>query len=651
MKSLLRLLTYIVTGMLVIMAGTSICHAQLAPGNSVPIFSLKDIEGKIYDLSAMKDKPMVIVYFFDVESRPSQEGLLDIDQLAKKYKDSELVVWGITRSSRGKVVDFIAQTKPIFPILLDDAGVSDKYQAQLILPTICIVGPELRLLDFFQGGGKTTSVMLVRLAERKLQQKQTRIAQAISDEVIKKNPDNSEAKMVKGYAYLKDGELAQAENTFSDLAGKKDDDEMLGKEGLVAVYAAQGQTEKALNLAQEVEQKAPERSYVHVVKGDLLYNQNKKQQAQAEYQQATQKGSAQSYQKALAYNKLGRLYASLEDYEKSRDLYDQAVAIDPYYVEAMANKGVTYEKQGNWDKALAVYQESSNIDKTDMFSAVLAKRAQEMLELQTNAQSKERIDKLVGDLAKRYRSKKKIFTIKKEDSWTSQPMVLTFIDFQETGGLTERDGYTTVLTTQLAEQLNQSGRVQVVERVVLDRLLEELNLGSSDLADQNTALRLGRVLAAKIIGTGSVYHISDGTLLSLRLIDTETTGIAKVINRQIKQGAPLKTELHKLNREILTSVILGYPLKAYVVDVAADKIMINIGSNQGVVAGTKFDVIEEQEPVKYKGKILQKAPETVAQIEVESVEPDLSYCRIIGQTKPVARDDKIVEKIEQEIKG
>ncbi len=101
--------------------------------------------------------------------------------------------------------------------------------------------------------------------------------------------------------------------------------------------------------------------------------------------------------------------------------------------------------------------------------------------------------------------------------------MLSFVDFEEKGGLNERDGMSMVLTSQLGEQLNQSGRVQVVERALMDRLLEELNLGSSELANPETALKIGRILASKIVATGSLLHLADQSLLSLRLIDTETT--------------------------------------------------------------------------------------------------------------------------------
>ena len=79
-----------------------------------------------------------------------------LDALAKKYKESDLVVWGITRSGKGKISQFVSANKLGFPVLVDSGKVSDIYSARLILPTVCILGPDLELLDYFQGGGKTT---------------------------------------------------------------------------------------------------------------------------------------------------------------------------------------------------------------------------------------------------------------------------------------------------------------------------------------------------------------------------------------------------------------------------------------------------------------------------------------------------------------
>ncbi|HDP24515.1 MAG TPA: tetratricopeptide repeat protein [Deltaproteobacteria bacterium] len=640
-----RQIRYTLAALLVFMLLGTHGLAGTKVGEAVPGFTLKDLQGTVYDLSALKDRPMVILYFFDAASRPSQEFMLTMDSLTRKYQQADLMVWAITRSPKDAVAKFTKEAGSSFPILLDDKGISDLYDARLILPTTCIVGPGLTLLDSFQGGGKTTNVMLVRLAERTLQRNETHLAKAITGEVIKKDPADTSARMIAGYASLKGGDVDEAQKTFTALSNETGPAEVLGKEGLASVHAVKGEPDKALQLAAEVEQKAPDRGYVNVVKGDILYSRNDKAQAEAEYTKAVQKQAAEDFQKATANNKLGRLYASVGQYDTSRGLYDQAVKLDPYYVEAMTNKGLTYEKQGDWGKALDLYRQGQSVSRDDVFALALAKRATEMMAIQGDAQRKERMDRLIKDLAERYRTQKKL-AAKDEDIWTSRPMVLSFVDFQESGTLSERDGFSTVITSQLADQLNASGRVKVVERVLIERLLEELNLGSSDLADPETALRLGRVLAAKIMGTGSLIHVPGATMMSLRLIDTETSAIPKVFTSELAQATSLKKELADLNRDILATIMQKYPLQAYIVNVSDTQVMINLGTNQGVVLGTTFEVIEEQGVIEYKGRKLQAAPKTVAKLEVTSVEPDLAYCRIVEQARQVKRDDKVVEKID-----
>jgi tetratricopeptide (TPR) repeat protein len=622
---------------------TSAC-AQLAVGQKAPAFNLTGINNKAYDLAQLKDQPMSILFFFDVDSKPSQEGLINLDRLAKQYADANMQAWGITRSPSDKSSGFAAYHQLLIPILMDRSDVSDRYHARLVLPTVCILGPDQKILDFLQGGGTSTQIMLVRLAERNLQRKKFAVAKAMSQEAAKKDSGNVQAKMVNGYASLKEGNLPEAKAAFQEMTIAPGQSQILGKEGLASVYASEGQVDKALELAQEVEHQAPKRGYVHVIKGNIFYTKGQKAEAEAEYRKAADKNAA-SFQKAEALNRLGRLQASTGKLRAARELYDMAVDIDPYYIEATSNKGTTFEKEGRWDQALEAYRQVLSVDKQDTFAAVLARQAQERLALQQDAERKKRLDSLVKELAERFHSQQKSLD-KSEDTWTSRPMVLTFVDFQEKGGLTERDGFASALTAHLAEQLNASGRLQVVERVLVERLLEELNLGSSQLADPNTALQLGRVLAAKVIGTGSILYLPTSSMVNLRLIDTETSAIAKVFTRQINAASPLEKELFQLNHDILKTVIQTYPLQGYVARVTDGKALINLGSKQGVVLGAAFEALQEQEPLTYKGKTLKSAPKVMAQLKVVQVEPDLCFAEVVSQETPVRQDDKVREKIE-----
>ncbi len=623
-------------------AGTA--SGTIGTGLEAPALLLKDTAGRSYELSGSKRSPMTILYFFDADSRPSLEGLLTLNQVAKRSKPGGLTVWAITTSTKEKASGFARKAGVTFPVLIDEGGrVSDAYRARQVLPSVCVVGPAGKVMDSFQGGGKATEAMLVRIAERSLQRKETALAAAIGEEVLKKDPGNAKARAVKGYAALRRKNLKEAESVFGALARQGGEAEVLGKEGLATVYAKGKQPEKALALAREVEGKAPGRGYVNVVKGDILYAQNRKKEAEAEYVKASSRPEGETYQQALRYNQLGRLYSSSARYGKAREVYDKAVEIDPYYIEGTTNKGVALEKEGKWDQALASYRSALAVSPGDAFTAALVRRAEEMVALSKDAGRKERMDRLVKELVDRFRTQKGEAG-KKEDEWSSGPTVLTFVDFEEKGGLAERDGFSSVLVTRLSENLNASGRVKIVERALVERVLEELNLGSSKLADPDTALRLGKLFAARLIGTGSLLHLPEGSVLSLRVVDTETSAIVQTAIRTLDAGGSVDDELFRINRELLKTVMEKYPLRGFVAKVDGESVLLNLGAKQGVVKGTRFDVLEEGEGIVYKGKKLAAAPKAVAQMEVLSVEPEFSRARVTRKDRPLKQDDKVQER-------
>lgn len=623
-------------------AGTA--FGTVGPGLAAPALSLNDTAGKSYDLSSSKHRPMTILYFFDADSRPSLEGLLTLNQVAKGSKAGDLAVWAITTSAKEKASGFARKAGVTFPVLIDvDGKVSEAYRARQVLPSVCVVGPAGKVLDSFQGGGKGTEAMLVRIAERFLQRKEPALARAIGEEVLKKNPGNAKARAVKGYAAIRQKNLKEAESVFAGLAKQGGEAEVLGKEGLATVYAKGKQPDKAFALAKEVEEKAPGRGYVNVVKGDILYAQNRKKEAEAEYAKASSRAEGEPYQQALRYNQLGRIYSGSNQPGKARELFDKAVEIDPYFIEGTTNKGVSLEKEGKWDQALASYRSALAVNPADAFAAALARRAEEMVALSKDSGRKDRMDRLVKELADRFRAQK-IDPGKKEDGWSSGPTVLTFVDFQEKGGLAERDGFSSVLLTRLSENLTASGRVKVVERALVERVLEELNLGSSKLADPDTALRLGKLFAARLIGTGSLLHLPEGSVLSLRVVDTETSGIVQTAIRTLDPGGSVDDELFRINREMLRMVMEKYPLRGFVAGVEGDEVLLNLGAKQGVVKGTRFDVLEEGEGITYKGKRLAAAPKAVAQMEILSVEPEFSRAKVTRKDRSLKLDDKVQER-------
>ena len=78
------------------------------------------------------------------------------------------------------------------------------------------------------------------------------------------------------------------------------------------------------------------------------------------------------------------------------------------------------------------------------------------------------------------------------------------------------------LTTSLATQ--GKGRVQVVSRQVLDRILSEASFQMSDLADKETQIQIGQQLGADLILTGFIDPVADYYKLNTQVVEV-TTGV------------------------------------------------------------------------------------------------------------------------------
>ena len=76
---------------LVLASAPSISATSPLVGKAAPGFALKDRQGQLYALQPARDKPLLVLWFFAADSRPSQEGFLTLDRLAKRFPAGALV--------------------------------------------------------------------------------------------------------------------------------------------------------------------------------------------------------------------------------------------------------------------------------------------------------------------------------------------------------------------------------------------------------------------------------------------------------------------------------------------------------------------------------------------------------------------------------
>lgn len=93
-----------------------------------------------------------------------------------------------------------------------------------------------------------------------------------------------------------------------------------------------------------------------------------------------------------------------------------------------------------------------------------------------------------------------------------------------------------MLADRIIETIRQKGEYQVVERQRLIAILQELNLGSSALADEDTRLRIGRMSGARQMIFGGYQTAGDAMRIDLRLVEVETGKVLKTSEKTAAAG-------------------------------------------------------------------------------------------------------------------
>lgn len=109
------------------------------------------------------------------------------------------------------------------------------------------------------------------------------------------------------------------------------------------------------------------------------------------------------------------------------------------------------------------------------------------------------------------------------------------------------------LSELLVEQLLFYPTVQVVERMRLREVLDEQKLGSSDLADEDARIRLGRIAGAQYMIFGSLISLGDYSRVDVRLVSVQTSQILTAHEASAKTD-DLGTAMEDVARTLATSI-------------------------------------------------------------------------------------------------
>ena len=131
--------------------------------------------------------------------------------------------------------------------------------------------------------------------------------------------------------------------------------------------------------------------------------------------------------------------------------------------------------------------------------------------------------------------------------------VLTVLEFTNAAAAPDYDWLRLGLADMLSTDLAASGRLKLVERRELDKLLAEQELGLSGAVDEATAPRIGRLAGASRIAYGSFLAVSGSLRIDAKVADVETGLIVATAGVQGKDTAALGLEA-ELARKLMSAL-------------------------------------------------------------------------------------------------
>lgn len=184
---------------------------------------------------------------------------------------------------------------------------------------------------------------------------------------------------------------------------------------------------------------------------------------------------------------------------------------------------------------------------------------------------------------------------------------VAIVDFQENGAFDVKD-VGKIVAEWFTTALVNTGRFDVIERRLLQQILEEQKMGVTGLIDPRSASRLGKLLGVKTVVSGTVQSYEGISEINVRLLNVETGSI--ITAESFKGGST--SSLNKLVNEAAAKIIRHFPLQGYVVKRSLSKVTVDLGANAGVRTGMQFKVYTEGAPLKH--------PKTGEVLSVETVE-------------------------------
>lgn len=211
-------------------------------------------------------------------------------------------------------------------------------------------------------------------------------------------------------------------------------------------------------------------------------------------------------------------------------------------------------------------------------------------------------------------------------------------------------GMADVVNDLFEQSVFERGRFNMVSRQnqAFEAALRELKLSQTGLVDKSSAVKVGRIVAAEGMLSGSIVEKEDSLEVMAQLINTETTQIMAI--QDVFDTNKSLDNLKFLLGGLASKFENAFPLlQGQIIKVEGKNIFIDLGVDSKLKEEMKFIVYREGEKIKNPatGQLLEGEPVELATARVEKVLKDMSRATVlarIDEGQQLKELDKVITK-------
>jgi len=304
---------------------------------------------------------------------------------------------------------------------------------------------------------------------------------------------------------------------------------------------------------------------------------------------------------------------------------------------SLTQQGVKALQHGDLKQAQVAFAGAGTANPRDEVAGVLHDEVTKDIAYKNDPQAQQDVIEQTAELLKKNKNRGPV------DPWTPRPLALALLDFRTLGNPPELAGLHEALVARISQSLQGTKRVSVVDRHLLDQVMRELRLSMSDLSDPDTRLKLGRILVARLLGTGNVVFTGQNKyLVNLQMIDNETTEIKVNVSEAGAGADQILQVADKIQSDIITKLQQGYPLRGKIAALSGDLAILDIGSKAGATVGTRMNAVTE-EPITVNGEVVARRLKVLGSMEITEVHDKVSFAQMVDHKAPPRVGTKVIE--------